>query len=210
MRLVWLYLRAHRTGAATIALLVIVSLGGLWPHLRLARTSTSVLDSSTPAPLLVFVPLAVACVIGASTTSPCEEIERLAYRSRVFLRLIHLGGLLLLSMMGLVILALMWPGPSVSTSLVRNLAGFVGLALLAALLFGGKLSWLFPIAWTSMSFFAPRTTHDGASRVAAWAWPVQPDRELSATIIAMLLFLSGFVGMIVLGERRAAQDVPAC
>ncbi len=83
-------------------------------------------------PVLLFVPLAAACVIGVSTRSPFGDLEQTSARSLLALRFPHLAGLLVWGALALFLAATAWRLPQAELILARTLLGLVILAFLAA------------------------------------------------------------------------------
>ena len=150
MRLAALYLRSRRAGRAALTLLAVAPVAWALTWLLVSQTPYGVGRGGLTL-LLVFGSLAVACVVGASAGSPFDEAERVTARPLSPLRLGHLVGLLLCSafFLSVALLAFDLEGARPAYPLLvllRNLAGLVGLALLAAGVAGARLSWVPPFA----------------------------------------------------------------
>src|SRR5262245_43129226 len=144
-------------------------------------------DTDLTLLLRMMAPLAAAIVVGVSVRSPFGEAERTASQPLSPLRLAHLTLLLAYGAAGFA-LASVVPDDGSLGMLLRNGAGFVGLALIGAWLLGTAASWLLPLAYGGGVFFAYLTRPVGD---AWWRWPVQPAGDGSALAIALGLLLSG-------------------
>jgi hypothetical protein len=99
---------------------------------------------------LVCIPLGPALIIGVGAHSPFGEIERIASRAVGTLRFGHLIALFFL---GTLVLIAGSCGVTVGIDweLIRNLAGYLGLTLLAAWLIGTGLSWVVPLGYAALA-----------------------------------------------------------
>lgn len=142
-----------------------------------------------------------AAVIGVTTRSPFGEPERAAGRWLPFLRL---GSGLALAAVAVGALA----AGSVSAHLaggtagmVRDTAGFTGIALLTAVLAGGALAWIGPVAYLGIT-----TPALGAFWTTPWIWPAHPPHDRGAAICAALIFAAGLMLVTVRGARDSLRD----
>ncbi|MDT8911379.1 hypothetical protein [Amycolatopsis sp. PS_44_ISF1] len=113
------------------------------------------------------------------------------------------GHLLLIGVLAAALLLVVQaPGPvQVETSVVlRDGAGLLGLAGLAATLFGGQFGWTFPLLWAIVALFVPGGGDSTAALVAGW--PVQSAESPVAWWTAGILFGAGTAGYAVAGARR--------
>jgi hypothetical protein len=83
----------------------------------------------------------------------------------------------------------------------RDAAGFVGLATLAAALFGGQLSWTLPIAWAGVAVVVP--PESAPPLLALLTWPEQPQAAVGAVVVAIVLALLGLGCYAVRGSHLA-------
>ena len=202
MRLAGLYLRSRLAGYALAVLLVVALIScaaGLWLLLQPSADSGRSL-----VPVLLFAPLVVACILGASTHSPFGEMERTVARPLPALRLCHLAGLLLFSAVVLCLGALTWNQEHVALALVRNLAGLSGMALLSAHPLGARLSWGPPFAFVAIIPFVGKG--NGGAEGAWWAWIDQPVTHGSSWTIALALLAAGLAAVCLLGARGSAGE----
>jgi hypothetical protein len=186
-RLTFLFLRSRTVMPALIALTAI------------AAATALTLDASNYSDLILLLriaaPLAVAVVVGVSIRSPFGEAERTASRPLPPLRLAHIALLLAFGVAGFA-LASVVPDVGSLGMLLRNGAGFVGLALIGAWLLGTAVSWLLPLAYGGGVFFAylTRPLSD-----AWWRWPVQKTDDGSALAIALGLLAVGLTMVVIAG-----------
>jgi hypothetical protein len=90
-----------------------------------------------------------------------------------------------------------------NVGLLRDLAGMTGIALLAAAVAGGSLSWIGPLSLWALAVYAingPWTT--------PWVWPARPPHDVGAAPCAALVFAAGIVVVTVRGGR-GARDAAA-
>jgi hypothetical protein len=144
---------------------------------------------------------AAAAVIGVTTRSPFGEPERATGRWLPFLRL---GTCLALAAAAVGALA----AGSASAHLaggaggmVRDVAGFIGIALLTAALLGGALAWIGPVAYLGVAMPAL-----GAGWTTPWIWPARPPDDRGAAICAALVFAAGLAVITVRGARDSARE----
>ncbi len=171
MRLMSLHLRSRRAGLALALLVVIVAATWLWGHVAGG-------DSLSLALLVVAPSLAAASVIGATMSSPIADLEATASHALPPLRLSHLGGLLVFITLGLVAV-----GGALDGALVRDLAGFTGLALLTARFAGSAASWSVPLTYGALAVLIGPGPW--------WAWPAAAATNREDVLIAATLLVVG-------------------
>ena len=189
MRLITLYLRARLAGRAVLVLAAVALATWLWA----LWTGT---ESITVTLLPLTMPLAAAAIIGTSTGSPFGESERTASRPLALLRAGHLSGLLGVAILALALAALPWGVADGGWLLVRNLAGFTGLALLTARVLGSGLSWAVPLGYAVLALLAAE-----AEQRPAWAWAARAATDRAAAVIAAALLLAGLALIARFGAR---------
>jgi hypothetical protein len=147
-------------------------------------------------------PLAAAVVVGTTVRSPFGEAERTASQPLPPLRLGHLALLLGYGGVGLALAGVV-PDDGSLGMLLRNGAGFAGLALIGARIFGTAASWLLPLAYGGGVFFAYliRPAND-----AWWRWPLQSADDGSAFAIALALLASGLAIVVIAGARDGVDE----
>ncbi len=196
-RHLWLFLRSRH--AALAALWLVASAIVAWALLRASD------DRTVIKLVLIIVPLAPAVIIGAGQHSPFGELERTASHTLPALRLTHLIGLLAVAGGAFAIANSAANGEDFHWLLVRNGAGYAGIALLGGRLTGASFSWLPPLAYGLFVIVAPV----GAllDRESRWLWPIQPPAERSAIAIAAALLLLGLVATIFLDARATTNEM---
>jgi len=182
MKLAYLFLRSRQAGRAVALLAVVVAATWLWRRVAAGDALSTMLLIITPS-------LAAAAVIGTGTFSPLADLEATASRVLPPLRLGHVGGLL-----GLMAPGLLAVGGALDGALVRDLAGFTGLALLTARLAGSAVSWIVPLGYGALAMLV------GAGQ--RWAWPIAEARDREAMLIAGALLALGLVAIAWSGARE--------
>ena len=206
-RFVVLYLRSRLAGWASLvlSLLALASWATTWWTIR--RREHDVTDGAL-IPLLAFATLAAACVVVATARSPFGDAELTAAYPLPPVRLGHLVGLLLFSASTLTAALLCfdlegaWLAHPV-LALLRNLAGFAGLALLAALVVGARLSWVVPLTFDTIAYITARLPDDTYAR---WAWHMQPGRDELSWAISLTLLAVGLLLVILFGTREQTGE----
>jgi hypothetical protein len=142
-----------------------------------------------------------AAVIGVTTRSPFGEPERATGRWLPWLRLA-----LPVALTGAAMGALAAGSASAHLAygcvgLLRDVAGFTGIALLAAAVLGGALSWIGPIAYLGITL-AALTGH----WATPWVWPARPPHDRGAAICAALVFAAGVAVITARGARDSTRE----
>ena len=113
----------------------------------------------------------------------------------------HASALLLIGALTLALAVLQWSVPDSAWTLVRNLAGFTGLAFLTARVLGSGLSWVAPLGYAVLALLAVQP-----GQAAGWAWPVFAATDRQATVIAAALLLLGLGVSIYAGARDSPTE----
>ncbi|QUQ65587.1 hypothetical protein JJ691_33110 [Kutzneria sp. CA-103260] len=184
-----LYARSRQVPVAAAGLVAVVV--GVW---LLYRNSWSVL----PASLAITGGVAIAA-IGLSGQD--VDLDRTAAIRWPVRRLAHL--LLIGVVTGVLVLAAQQLGGSpVDTWLVvRNSAGVLGLAGLAATLAGGHFGWTLPLFWFAVAVVVPESA-DPPVRTQVVAWMLQPGDSAPANWTAMVAAMVGLVAYTWSGGRK--------
>lgn len=182
MRLAYLFLRSRQAGRAFVLLALVVAATWLWRRVAAGDALSTMLLIITPS-------LAAAAVIGAGTSSSLADLEATASRVLPPLRLGHVGGLL-----GLMALGLLAVGGALDMTLMRDLAGFTGLALLTARLAGSAVSWIVPLGYGALAMLVGAGQH--------WAWPIAEATDREAMLIAGVLLTLGLAVIAWSGARE--------
>lgn len=157
----------------------------------------------------VFAPALAASVVGSGAYSPFGETERTAARPLPPLRFGHLFGLISCAVLAFTFAALAWKldGDDQSRmvlTFIRNLGGFSGLALLAAWLVGGRLSWVPPLIFSA--YVLMRGMKPDGMEWARWAWPARPATDELSWAISLALLFAGLIFVCVFGPRESEHD----
>jgi hypothetical protein len=194
LRLVRLYLASRR--ALTCLLVLLACAVALRTALHWMPRSGLV---SRQLPLTIEAGAAV--VIGVTTRSPFGEPERATGRWLPFLRL---GTVMALA--GTAVGALAAGSASAhlaggTLGMLRDLAGLTGIALLTAVVLGGALTWVGPMAYLVVTLRALE-----AAWTTPWIWPVRPPHDRGAALCAALVLAAGVVVITVCGARDTARE----
>lgn len=195
-RLAWLYCRSRYLGPALGSLVGVAAV--TWFLLGLSD------DRMLLKLILIVLPLAPAAVIGAGPRAPFGETEVTASRPLPPLRLGHLAGLLMVAAFALAAANTAAPGEDFRWLLVRNGAGYAGLALLGGRLVGAVASWVVPVAYGMFVVVVP--VAGALDPDSPWLWPLHPSAERPAALIALAMLLGGLVIITIFGPRRGADD----
>jgi hypothetical protein len=138
----------------------------------------------------------IAAVIGVTADSPFGEPERAAGRWLPYLRLAAA-----LALAGAAFGALAAGSASQhldggTLGLLRDLAGFIGLAFLTGAVLGGALAWIGPIGYLAITL--PTLAGHWTT---PWLWPDRPPHDRGAAICAGLVFVAGLAEVTVRGAR---------
>ncbi len=120
-----------------------------------------------------------AAVIGVTTRSPFGEPERATGRWLPFLRLAASVALASAAVGALAAGSVSAHLAGGAVGMLRDVAGFTGIALLTAALLGGALAWVGPIAYLTVSLPAL-----SAGWTTPWIWPARPPHDRGAAICA--------------------------
>lgn len=206
MRLAGLYLRSRLAGYAALCLAGVALLSWAGMAWTLADPTYSV-STGALIPMIILGTLTSACVVALTTHSPFGDVERTAARTLPPLRLGHIGALILWGALtlatGLLTFDLegAWPANPL-LMLLRDLAGFAGLALLAARLLGSGLSWTAPLVYAAILLV------DVGTGVGAplWAWPLRPGTDGASWSIALVMLATGLALVCSSGTRESVEQ----
>jgi hypothetical protein len=84
---------------------------------------------------------------------------------------------------------------------VWNVAGITGIGLISAVVIGGGLSWIGPMAYLVLSESAILNGWR-----TPWIWPAGPSHEPRATLCATGAFVVGGALITALGARQRAAE----
>jgi hypothetical protein len=194
LRLVRLYLASRRVLAALLVLAACAIALRTALH-WLPRTGVY----SRQIPLIIEA--GAAAVIGVTVRSPFGEPERVTGRWLPVLRFavsLALAGAAFGALAAGSAAAHLAGG---SGGLLRDLGGLAGIALLAASIAGGGLSWIGPIGYMGVTLLA--VTGDWAT---PWTWPARPPHDRGAAICAALVFAAGLAAVTLRGARDSVRE----
>jgi hypothetical protein len=140
-------------------------------------------------PVAVLAPVLMSCALALLTFTPQFGTDSSAARD---LRPILLGVLILslvIAEIGLVLTTGNLTGDLTTWSACRNLAGFYGLALIAAAVLGEAWFWAIPV----LAAVIPLTGLTGGGLIRIVTWPLASDRSGLATRSAAALLVVGFL-----------------
>lgn len=143
--------------------------------------------------LATIVPLIAGTLVGLSAGSPSGELDDATPGLPRRLQLIFtLGTLLTIGLLCLVF-GSRWNMRDAARILVRNLAGWGGLTLLARPFLGSSRAWMPAIAWAGISIFS------GQPHLIAypsWAWSMQPGENRTSALIGVALLIAGIIALV--------------
>jgi hypothetical protein len=137
-----------------------------------------------------------AAVIGVTADSPFGEPERAAGRWLPYLRLAAAVGLACAALGVLAAASASQHLAGGTLGLLRDLAGFTGIAFLAGAVLGGALAWIGPLGYLAITL--PALAGHWST---PWVWPARPPHDRGAAICAGLVFAAGLAVVTVRGAR---------
>jgi hypothetical protein len=194
LRLIRLYLASRRVLAGLLVLIACAA------ALRTALhwlPRSGVYSRQIP----VIIEAGAAAAIGVTTRSPFGDPERVTGR---WLPLLRLGVSLALGAAAFGALAAGAASAHLAggmLGLLRDLGGLIGIALLAAAVAGGGLSWIGPIGYLGVTMAALT-----GAWATPWTWPARPPHDRGAAICAALVFAAGLAAVTLRGARDAARE----
>jgi hypothetical protein len=150
-----------------------------------------------------------AVIIAVTAGSPFGEPERAAGSRLPFLRLAAAAALTVLAA-GL--LAAAGTGLSLAggfPDVLRNVAGLTGIGLLCAVLLGGPLAWIGPLAYLLAGLYGLYTDWHPPTLSTPWLWPARPPHDVGGALCAALVFGAGLAAIAIRGARDSAGGEPA-
>ncbi|WNV88406.1 hypothetical protein [Umezawaea sp. Da 62-37] len=188
MRWLTLYARSRQVPASVTALLI--STTALW----------FLTAGDTPGFRMASIALATAVAVMAVGLGGQDlDLDRTAAVRWLPRRAAHV--LLIGTLAATALLALQSAGPDLAPTafVIRDSAGLMGLAALAATAFGAQYAWTLPFAWPTIAFFIP---HADSNAFRASTWMLQPPDTPAATWTALTLAVLGTTAYAVAGPRR--------
>lgn len=206
LRLTYLHLRSRQAGRALVLLAVLAATTLLWRWF----SDGNPLDNDL---MITGLPVAAAVIIGASTHSPFRDIEDTAPVHLSALRFPHLFGLLIMAACGMVLATVAWHVSDIGWDLVRNVAIFTGLALIACRIIGSGFAWIAPMGYGIAAFIAtlmwanqPGHQLHWAQSGVRWAWTLHAGSEHEAAMVAGVVLAAGLALVICQGVSDSAGE----
>ena len=156
-----------------------------------------------PELTLMLLTLAAAAIIATATRNPFGETERTSSSPLPALRLTHVA--ILIATAAATTTAAGWTASYAISppAIIRNLAGFTGIALLTAAVLGAHLAWTMPLGYI-IYCGAQLDAQDYSLR----SWPILPATNHAATAIAVGLLIAGITTATITGARNRRSDLP--
>jgi hypothetical protein len=195
LRAAWLFVRCW--GSRPLATGAVLTVAAWW--VVPIQPVTVPARSGVASLLWPLVPVLVAGALPSAALTAYGDLEATTARPRLGLRIRALG------LYWVVVLAASVPGGRFDGAVVlRNSAGLVGVALLAALLVPTSLSWL-PVTLIPMSMWLLGQDADRAT--ARWAVLLAAGGSISAAVTCSALALIGSVGYLVCPAPRSSRGI---
>jgi hypothetical protein len=137
-----------------------------------------------------------AAVIGVTAGSPFGEPERATGRWLPYLRLAAAVVLTGAAFGALAAGSAAQHLDGGTLALLRDLAGFTGIEVLAGAVLGGGLAWIGPLGYLAVAM--PALTGHWTT---PWLWPARPPHDHGAAICAGLVFAAGLAAVTARGAR---------
>jgi hypothetical protein len=197
VRLLVLYVRSR---GVPLALLAVAALSLLAAPTAAYLVGLPQFDGMARLPVAVAAALGVAVILAATLHSPTPELEASCPVPWRAWQGAHAGVALAL---GVALLAPVLPATTYGTGvLLRDLVGFLGLALLTAILAGPRLAWTVPCAYAA-TVYCVAGAGDEALR-SVWAFPQQPAGSTTAWLTALTLGITGLLTWTIAGPNALA------
>ncbi len=137
-----------------------------------------------------------AAVIGVTAGSPFGDPERATGRWLPYLRLVAAAALTAAAFGALAAGSASQHLDGGTAGLLRDLAGFTGLAFLTGAVLGGALAWIGPLGYLAITLPAL-----AGHWTTPWLWPARPPHDRGAAICAGLVLAAGLAVVTVRGAR---------
>lgn len=193
-RLIGLHLRARQTGRGVVALAAIAA------ALRASQPWTGG-SGLFPQVVLLLLTAAAASAVATGTHNPFGEVEHTASSPLPVLRGAHLLTLTGVALAGTAVAALTATYGVGGVALLRNLAGFTGIALLTAGILGAQLAWTVPLGYV---LYCGGEIDLHLSSL--WSWPIRPGADRAAAVVAVALLTAGAALVCLAGARDRRSE----
>jgi hypothetical protein len=197
-----LFLRARRQAAVAVGVALVGAVTLALGH----RVFLLRYGSGASVPYATLTPAFSAGLVALSCRSGMHEWEQAAARPLAAYRAVSLGLVLGWAIVWTVLAQPAVPGSLGDAAAVRNLLGFVGIALGTGAAIGGRLAWVGPLV-TAITVLSLGSSVTGSNVLLVW--PLAPDSNVAAWSAALLLFLAGTVLVVVKGTREPRDEVDA-
>jgi hypothetical protein len=137
-----------------------------------------------------------AAVIGVTAGSPFGEPERATGRWLPYLRLAAAAALAGAALGALAAASAGQHLDGGALGLLRDLAGFTGVAFLTGAVLGGGLAWIGPLGYLAVTMPAV-----AGHWTTPWLWPARPPHDHGAAVCAGLVFAAGVAVATARGAR---------
>ena len=197
-RLAWLHLRSRRVPSALFALFAcgVVLWAALHYHWWFGTGSAA-------AELPMLIEGCAAAIIVVTTHSPFGEPERATGRwlppLRLSVALLLCGAAIGFLALGAAVAYDPQAGVALAGGILpvaRNILGFTGVGLLFALVTGGLLAWIGPLAYVAICQFAAIANYS-----EPLTWAARPPTDRGGWIAAMVAFAVGLAAFTIRGPR---------
>lgn len=196
----WLLLRARRLGSVgcfVIAVELLVLLYGSF-EFRVGQQTVQ------PVPIAVFAPVLISCALAVLCFSPQPGVDRGAARDLRPVVLPLLVSCFAVAALGLAVATHDLSGDLTSWGACRDLAGFLGLALIGAAFLGSTWFWTPPV----LAAMIPMIGLQRDGLVGLLSWPLRENRSASAAVTALILLTAGLCGLAI-GRRGMTGSGPS-
>ncbi|MET9060369.1 hypothetical protein [Streptomyces antibioticus] len=154
-------------------------------------------------PLAAVVPVVHAVVLAGTTFSPMADLEHTAAQPMRRHRAVQMAAVLLYAMLLAVLPMTAGASADVTVAAVRNVAGYLGLAMIGARFFGSGLAWLPPLAMLGPTLFAG-VRWDNTPE--PWAWSIHGPHSTPAAVTATALCATGLALAATTTPRRTERE----
>ncbi|MFF8386768.1 hypothetical protein [Streptomyces kanasensis] len=153
-------------------------------------------------PLAAVVPVVHAVVLATTLYSPMADLEETAAQPMRLLRTAHMAATLLYAALLAALPLVAGASAGMTGAAVRNVVGYLGLAMLSARFFGSGLAWLLPLG-----MFGPTLLLGVGwdNTPETWAWSIHGPASGSAAVIAAVLGAAGLVAAATGSPRRGER-----
>lgn len=189
-----LYLRTRRVGGALAAACGGLAAAWVW------QSVTTDGPRADPSAVVLTVILLV-CATTGTLVPPDADLERTAALRWAWWRAVHLllAAGIVIALVAATLLTRVRFGPL--DVVVRDTAGLLGLAALAAVTLGARLAWLPPLGWGLLAVAVRFVDPGGTGRRPVLEWPVQAGNDVPAALTATALAVIGTVAYAARGPR---------